>query len=160
MLPMLNILIIFSAKYLYLLVVGIYAVYFFSISNSKKKDLAILTIIALPCIYLVSRVAALAYFDPRPFVVNHFIPLIPHAIDNGFPSDHALLTSAIASVVWFYNKKASAVLWLLTLIIGTSRVLAGVHHPIDIAGAIIISIIITAVMDIALKHQKIILYKN
>ncbi len=154
---MLNSLIIFAAKYLYLFAVGIYAVYFFSISNSRKKGLAILTIVALPCIYLVSKAAAHVYFDPRPFVVNNFVPLIPHAADNGFPSDHTLLTGAIASVVWLYNKKISAILWLIALIVGTSRVLAGIHHPVDIVGAIVISIIITAVINVTLKRQKIIL---
>ncbi len=153
---MLNLLIIVSAKYLYLAVVVIYAIYFLLLPKNKKKDLVILTIIALPCIYLASKIASLAYFDPRPFVVDHFIPLIPHAADNGFPSDHTLLTSAIASVVWFYNKKVSAVLWLLALVIGASRVLAGIHHPIDIAGAIVISIVTTAVIEIILKRRKLI----
>ncbi len=157
---MINSLIIFCAKYLYLLVVEIYAAYFFSIPKNKRKDLAILTIIALPCIYLASRVAGILHFDPRPFVVNHFAPLIPHAPDNGFPSDHALLISAIASVVWFYNKKVSAILWLLTLIVGIARVLAGIHHPIDIIGAFVISIIVAGLAEYALNCSKIISYKK
>lgn len=153
-------LIIFSAKYLYLLVVVIFSGYFFFIPKNKRKDLILLSVIALPIIFIISRIAALFYFDPRPFVVGHFVPLIPHAPDNGFPSDHALLTSALASVMYFHNKKVSIILWLLTLIIGTARVLAGVHNWIDIFGAIIISIFITIGVEIFLKRQNIISYKR
>ncbi|MDR3643386.1 MAG: phosphatase PAP2 family protein [Candidatus Doudnabacteria bacterium] len=149
-----NNLIIFSTQYLYLLVVVLATAYFFTIPKDQKRNFGLLLIIALPCIYLVSRVAANFYFDPRPFVMGHFTPLIPHAPDNGFPSDHALITSAIASVVFVYNKKVSAVLWVLTIIVGLARVLAGVHHLIDIAGAITISILATAVIDYVLKKAK------
>lgn len=154
-----NALIIFSAQYLYLLVIAIAAVYFFTIPKDQKRNFGLLLIISLPCIYLASRVAAIFYFDPRPFVMGHFVPLIPHAPDNGFPSDHALLTSAVASVVFVYNKKVSAVLWALTIIVGTTRVLAGVHHIVDIAGAIIISILVTDVIDYLLKKQKVFTYR-
>lgn len=111
-------------------------------------------VFALPCIYLFSKLSANLYFDPRPFVVGHFTPLLPHAPDNGFPSDHALLTSAIASVGFVYNKKVSAVLWALTVIVGLARVFAGVHHLVDIAGAISISILVTAVIDYFLKKAR------
>ncbi|MDR3642857.1 MAG: phosphatase PAP2 family protein [Candidatus Doudnabacteria bacterium] len=154
-----NALIIFSAQYLYLLVIAITAVCFFIIPKDQKRNFGLLLIIALPCIYLISKVAANFYFDPRPFVVGHFAPLIPHAPDNGFPSDHVLLTSAISSVVFAYNKKVSAVLWALTIIVGLARILVGVHHLIDIAGAITISILVTAVIDYLLKKQKVFIYR-
>jgi undecaprenyl-diphosphatase len=157
---MLNFLIIFCAKYLYFLLIGIYLVYFIRLPKDEQKSLFLLTVIALPAIFLVSRIPALLYFDPRPFVVGHFAPLIPHAPDNGFPSDHALLTSSIASVVYYHSKKVSALLWLLTLMIGTARVLAGVHHWIDIFGAIIISVIGTVIVKSLLTHYKYKLTKS
>ena len=45
------------------------------------------------------------YYNPRPFVVGNFTPLISHSVDNGFPSDHVLLASAIASILYFFSKK-------------------------------------------------------
>ncbi len=155
---MLNAIIIFSAQYLYLAAGLIALVYFFKIPKDQKRNFALLTIIALYCIYLVSRMAAHFYFDPRPFVVGHFTPLVPHAPDNGFPSDHALLTSSIASVVFVCNKKIGLLLWLLTFLIGAARVLVGIHHPIDILGAFAISILVTAAVHYLLKKQKIFLY--
>lgn len=157
---MFNYLIIFSAQYLYLLVILIATIYFFFLPRNRQKDLIILTVTGLPFIYLASRAAAYFYFDPRPFVAGHFMPLIPHTPDNGFPSDHALLTSAIAAIIFFYNKKVSRILWLLAVIVGASRVLAGVHNWIDVIGAIILSAAIASLAEYWLLNSKIISYKK
>ena len=157
---MLKGLIIFAAQYLYLVIMLIAAVHFFLLPKGEKKFFVILEVIALPCIYVASRIVAHFYFDPRPFVVGHFTPLIPHSPDNGFPSDHALLISAVASVMFVYNKKASLVLWVLTLIVGVARVMAGVHHMVDIIGAVTISILLTAIIEYVLKRQRVFLYRH
>jgi uncharacterized membrane protein len=109
--------------------------------RAKQKEMVAFGIVALPIMYVILKLVALIYFDPRPFVVDHFIPLIPHGPDNGFPSDHTILSAAAASVIYPYNKKVSAVLWIFTLLVGISRVYTGIHHPIDIIASIIIAII-------------------
>lgn len=133
--------IIFIAQYLYLLVLFIGAVFFILQPGRIRKSIVICSIIIVPLAYIVSRIAGVLYYDPRPFVVGHFIPLIAHAADNGFPSDHVLITGAVAMVLWFYNKKLSVVLWALALLIGWARVYGGIHHPADIAGSVIIALI-------------------
>lgn len=159
-LSMLNALIIFAAQDLYLLVILLAAGFFFSLPRERQKSFAVLALIALPCIYAASRLAAHLYFDPRPFVAGHFTPLIPHAPDNGFVSDHALLTGAVSSVVFLFNKKIGGVLWLLTALIGAARVAAGVHHAVDIFGAVAISIAVTAAIYLILKTRKIFFYRR
>ncbi len=91
--------------------------------------------------YAIGIIGNHIYFDPRPFVVGHFTPLIPHAPDNGFPSDHALLVSAIASIGMFWNRRLGVVLWILAIIIAIARVWVGVHHPIDVLGSMVISLV-------------------
>ena len=135
-------LIIFSAKYLVYVGLGVAAAFFVFLPRAKQKRLALYGIIALPATYIIAKLLSLLYYDPRPFVVTHTIPLVPHAPDNGFPSDHTLLLAAIASVLYPYSKKASWTMWALTLIVGFSRVFVGIHHSIDIVGAIIIAIIV------------------
>jgi undecaprenyl-diphosphatase len=152
--------IIFCAKYLYVLAVIITLVYFFKLSSSSRKAFSLLAVVSLIFIYGIAKISSLLYFDPRPFVIGHFMPLIPHAADNGYPSDHILLTSAIASIVFLFNKKISAVLWIISIIIGWARVAAGIHHPIDIIGAIIISIAVTLLMDLILRKQKRLPYQH
>lgn len=134
-------LIILSAQYLYLLVLLIAAVFFFMQSGAVRKSMAICGIIIAPVAYIIARIAGHFYYDPRPFVVGHFTPLIAHAADNGFPSDHALLTGVVAMIMFFYNKKLSAVLWILAIIVGGARVLSGIHHTADILGSLIIAIL-------------------
>lgn len=85
-----NDLAIIGAKYLYLLVAVLAAIYFVRQPRKVQKELILFGIIVLPVIYLMARVASLFYFGPRPFVVGHFSPLIPHAPNNGFPSDHTV----------------------------------------------------------------------
>lgn len=135
---------IFGAKYLYLLVGVIALVWFWKLPKEKKKEIIIFSIITLPAIYLVSKIGAWLYFDPRPFVADHFTPLIPHDPDNGFPSDHALLVSAIASIIYPFSKKVSAGVWVIAVLVGISRVYVGIHHPVDIVGSVVISALVSA----------------
>src|SRR5947209_4934856 len=104
---MLNNLAIFGAKYLFLFILATAVVWFFKQPRSKQKEILLYSIVSLPIIYAVLKIAALFYFDARPFVVGHFAPLLPHEPDNGFPSDHTILSAAAASIVFPYNKKIS-----------------------------------------------------
>jgi len=121
-------------------------VFFLKLSREKKMEIIVFAVITLPVIYLMAKISSLFYYNPRPFVVEQFVPLIPHADNNGFPSDHTLLSAAVASVVYFFNKKLGALLLILALLVGTSRVLAGVHHAVDIAGSIIIAFVVSFLM--------------
>ena len=136
---------VFIAEYLYLFVLLIGVIFFFLQPRNIKKNMVICSVIVAPLAYIFSRIAGLLYYDPRPFVVGHFIPLIAHVADNGFPSDHVLLTGAVAMVIWFYNKKLSAVLWVLALLIGWARVYSGIHHVTDIVGSIVLVLISGAI---------------
>ncbi len=133
-------LITFSAQYLYLFEMVMAAFYFFLQPRSKQKSIIVLSVAFLPLAYVVAQVIAAFYFDPRPFVVDHFTPLISHAPDNGFPSDHMLLASAVASILFVYNKRLGAIAWIMALIIGASRVFVGIHHWVDIIGSAAITV--------------------
>ncbi len=149
-----NILIIFGAKYLYLVAILIAVYYFFRQSRDTQKRIIILGLISLPIMYIVAKLAGHLYYDPRPFVAGNFAPLIPHADDNGFPSDHTLILAAIASIIYPFSKKISMLLWIFTLTVGLSRVLSGVHHAIDIFGSIIIAILISALIYWLIKMRQ------
>jgi undecaprenyl-diphosphatase len=136
---------VFGAKYLFVLAIVIALVWFLRLPKGKKKEAFVFGLIALPAIYVAAKVGSWLYVDPRPFVVGHFIPLVPHAADNGFPSDHTLLVSAIASIIFPFDRKTSAAVWVIAILVGLSRVYVGIHHPIDIVGSIVISIAASAV---------------
>jgi len=133
-----NSLIIFAAKYLLFVSAALALLYFFKQDRQRQKEMIIFAIILLPISYLIAKIAGHFYFDPRPFVAGNFTPLIPHAPDNGFPSDHTLLAAAIASVIFRFNKKTGWLLFAFAILVGLARVAAGIHHFADIAGSIII----------------------
>lgn len=151
---MLNTLSIIGAKYLFVVIAGIALVFFLRQPRDEQKRIVIFVGLALPLAYIVSKIGALLYFDPRPFVIGHFIPLIPHEPDNGFPSDHVLLCASIAAVVYPSSKRLSIILWTLTLLVGMSRVYTGLHHPIDIIGSVLIAIVVALLVYQFLKRKK------
>lgn len=146
-----NLFFIFGAKYLVFIIALIAGVFFFKKPRKVQKHMALFAVIALPAIYIAAKIGNMLYNDPRPFVVGNFIPLIPHAPDNGFPSDHTLISSAIAAIICPFNKKLALVLWALALLVGLSRVFVGVHHLIDILGSMVIAGVIGCGVWMAMK---------
>ena len=96
---------IFVANYLLWLVVVAALIVGYKLKRTEQIKLVKLAIISFPMSYIIAKIGGHFYYDPRPFMVNHIKPLFPHAPGNGFPSDHTLLTMAIASVLFTYNKK-------------------------------------------------------
>ena len=139
---MLNVVTVFLAQYFFITSIGISGVYFLYQSTKTKKEMLLFALMTLPLIGLTAYSANHVYNDPRPFVVEQFTPLIPHAPDNGFPSDHALLTFSIAAICFSFNKRLGLLLGVIALIVGVARVYAGVHHSIDIIGSIVIVVVV------------------
>ncbi|MDE2040852.1 MAG: phosphatase PAP2 family protein, partial [Patescibacteria group bacterium] len=119
---------IFCAQYLFVLPIVILGIYFFMQPRENWKRMAAFAVSAALLAYLIGVVGGLSYYDPRPFVVGHFTPLIPHASDNGFPSDHALLVSAVAMIGTMWNRRLGSWLWVLAALVAIARVYVGVHH--------------------------------
>lgn len=134
--------IIFGAQYLIFFIALIAIIYFVSQPRARQKELIIFSVITLPIIYVVARIAGWVQYNPRPFVVGNFIPLVAHKNTNGFPSDHTLLSAAIAVIIYYFNKKLGLLLLVLAILVGLARVAAGVHHLIDIVASLIIAVIV------------------
>lgn len=142
-----NTLIIFAAAYLYLLVILLFVVTFLMIDSTKKRDMLKLAILVFPLCLMIALITNVIIPSPRPFVVGHFEPLIPASTDNGFPSDHVLLSMALAAVAFIVNRKMGIFLLILATIVGIGRVLAQVHHPLDVIGSTIIALTTTYLVN-------------
>jgi len=149
-----DLLFIFGAKYLYLVVIIIAALWFLRQPRPKQKEIFILACICLPLIYVISLAVGNLYYNPQPFVVEGFKPLIPHKADNGFPSHHVLLLSAISALIFPFSRRIGLLLWILTLVVGFSRVYAGVHHIVDVIASMLISIIPVTIACFVIKYFK------
>lgn len=143
---------IFGAKYLFILSFVIAGIYFLKLPWESKKKIAVFGVISIILIYGIAFIAGHLYDNPRPFVADHFTPLIPHDPDNGFPSDHVLMVSAIAAVVYFSNRKIGLILLGIGILVAISRVYVGVHHPIDVIASVVFSFVGASMAYISLRY--------
>lgn len=137
-------LIIFCAKYIFVLSPLISVYIYYKAPSEIKRSILKLAIVTLSMAFILGSAARQVWFNPRPFVVEGFSPLIFHLPDNGFPSDHVLLLASLASVIFFMDRRRSWSLWLIAFLVGGARVAAGVHHMTDILGSIVIALASTA----------------
>lgn len=133
--------VIVIAKYFILLSALGAAIVWFKVSAPEKKRFILLAVLGAIFSLALAKIGNKLYTDPRPFVVGHFTPYFAHSADNGFPSDHTLLASFIAFATWRFSKKAGYALLVVALLIGLSRVVAGVHHLVDIIGSVVFAFI-------------------
>ncbi len=132
-------LIIFGARDLIFVILVIIVFFFARLPRQKKIDFVLFAALSLPLAYLAAKLAALGFPESRPFIAEHFTPLVPHADTNSFPSGHTLFSTAFALLVFKMNRSFGLFLLVLALLVGTGRVFAGVHYPIDIAGGFLIA---------------------
>jgi len=136
-----NYIVIFFAKYVVFVLPLIVAIVFLVIEKKEKIAFLKFSVIMAPVSYALAYVAGYLWYNPRPFVVEQIVPLIYHVNDNGFPSGHTLFAGVFAMSLFFVHRKTSIALLVLTIIIGVSRVVADVHHLMDIVGSILIVVI-------------------
>lgn len=132
-------LVIIIAKYFLLLSLLISFVVWLRLSTREKKEFILLVVIGGIIALLLAKLGGKLFYDTRPFIAGHFTPYFSHGADNGFPSDHTLLTSLLAFVVLKYQRREGYILLGVAVLVGVARVIAGVHHLTDIVGSIVFS---------------------
>ena len=147
--------VVFLATKLYLVVVVAGLLVFLYGTRAGRKNLFRVSLLALPTAFILSRLANFLVESPRPFVDGHMSALIEHAPDNGFPSDHTLLTVTVGAIIYTQNKLVGSILILLGILVGIGRVLSGVHHAIDIVGSITIAFVATYLAVLILRRWQI-----
>lgn len=85
--------------------------------------------------FILAQIGHSVYNDPRPFTVDHVTPLLPHAADNGFPSDHGLLAAALVAAVLLLDLRFVGIFVVLGALVDWARVGAGIHHVVDVLGS-------------------------
>lgn len=76
---------------------------------------------------------------PRPFLaIAEVVRLIPPPYNASFPSGHTATVVALACALWFGNRKAGLVAFVIALGVMLGRVATGVHYPTDLLGGIVV----------------------
>ncbi|WHY88654.1 undecaprenyl-diphosphatase [Neobacillus novalis] len=123
------------AQFIYLLVV---IVLWFRHDSYKKMTLY--TGVSVSVTYLLCTMIKLLFYKPRPFLKHsvHLLPPVPSKKDSSFPSKHSALAFTLAASVMVYHRIAGWSLWLLSILVGISRIWMGQHYPSDIIGSAIL----------------------
>ncbi len=141
-----NLLIIFCAKYLIVIPPVFILALLFALRGKKRRFMFMVSAGSLVLAYGLALVAGHLYYNPRPFVVGDFTPLVAHAANNGFPSDHMLLAATLAMLGWVVSRRIGVLLWVVALLVGFGRVASGVHHVLDVAASAGIAIVAVLVV--------------
>jgi undecaprenyl-diphosphatase len=144
---------IYAAKYLIVVpVLAALAVLAWRLHKQRDWRFLALLIIGAIISLVLAKIGNHFISDPRPFVQGHFTPLVPHAPDNGFPSDHTLLAAFLAFAVMTVRRWWGWALVGVAILLGLARMNAGVHHSWDILGSFACALIGTAIAVWLLNH--------
>ncbi len=81
---------------------------------------------------LIVKIAAAFFYERRPFLVEHLHPLVAHAADNAFPSDHLAACGLAVGYLWPRSRTLALLATVVALAIAIARVLARLHYPQDV----------------------------
>ncbi len=137
----LNPIMIFFAKYMkYFLLFGI-IMYWFT-RKRENRIMIISSMFAFVVAEVFGAIAGAIHSNNQPFAeLSNVNQLIGHAIDNSFPSDHAIEFFSICITFLLFKKNLRYVWLAIAILVSISRVWVGVHYPADILVGAILGII-------------------
>lgn len=100
-----------------------------------------LTVVSVFAIYAIINLGIPQWRPGAMSIPGAIAPLIPHPIDNSFPSGHALFSWAFLVALFRFFSRCYILTGSVLIIVGitlVSRVIGGVHYPGDILGGLII----------------------
>jgi undecaprenyl-diphosphatase len=107
-----------------------------------RQRVAFVAVVAAVLALAAGMAAGQLYSDSRPFVSDPGTRLlISHSADNGFPSDHALVSFAVAGGLFAWRWMAGLAVAIMATFIGIARIFVGVHWPLDIVGGAVIGLL-------------------
>ena len=137
----LNPIMIFFAKYMkYFLLFGI-VMYWFT-RKRENRIMIISSMFAFVVAEVFGAIAGAIHSNNQPFAeLSNVNQLIGHAIDNSFPSDHAIEFFSICITFLLFKKNLRYVWLAIAILVSFSRIWVGVHYPADILVGAILGII-------------------
>jgi len=81
------------------------------------------------------------FLIPRPFVTLHLVPLFTET-GFSFPSSHVTVMATLSVVIWNINRKLGVVFFVSTILVAFSRIIIGVHYPLDVLAGICFGVLI------------------
>jgi membrane protein DedA with SNARE-associated domain/membrane-associated phospholipid phosphatase len=102
--------------------------------KGKTRWIAVFLALTFLLLIMIGDSIKLVEFRPRPFeTLSHVRILVAPDNDSSFPSGHALIVSAGATIAWLQTRKIYSIPMLVeSILVSLSRVYVGVHYPMDV----------------------------
>ncbi|WP_210617096.1 undecaprenyl-diphosphatase [Mammaliicoccus lentus] len=137
----LNPIMIFFAKYMKYFLLFWIIMYWFT-RKRENRIMIISSMFAFVVAEVFGAIAGAIHSNNQPFAeLSNVNQLIGHAIDNSFPSDHAIEFFSICITFLLFKKNLRYVWLAIAILVSISRVWVGVHYPADIIVGAILGII-------------------
>ena len=93
------------------------------------------------CVYIIKNI----FIVERPFIALGITPLF---LETGFsfPSSHTAVMAALTVLVWRLNYKLGIIFSIFTIFMGISRMVIGVHYPLDVLAGACFGVILSLVI--------------
>lgn len=111
------------------------------LKDSLSKKVVLNTCYVTSFALCVNVIIAHLWPHNRPFMDHVGMNFIRHAPDSSFPSDHITFLASTAFCLYWdkHYRLLGAVLLVLSLTTAWARVFSGVHYPLDILAAYVLS---------------------
>lgn len=149
-----NSLLAFAAQYLFLSIPLAIVLVWWKLPKERRVSYTVQVIATGVLAVALAQLSKHFIDSPRPFVIGHFTPIIHATADNGFPSDHTMLSATLAMLILLADRKLGIAALGVAFLVGVARVTLGVHSPIDIAGSFAIALIATTAITTIGKIPK------
>ncbi len=128
----------------------LFFILFFLLRNFTKYLLFVVEVVVAAFFARYALVSLIRYYLPRirPFDKIEDINFLLEQKDSmSFPSGHTAFVFAISTVIYFYNRKIGVILFILSFLMGVTRIIVGVHWPSDILGGVVVGILSGAIVS-------------
>jgi undecaprenyl-diphosphatase len=124
-----------------------FAALLYLLSKTKKLESAFVVVLAVVVSDILLFVLKSVYVRQRPPLVLNGV-ILPIGPDSGssFPSGHTTRAFAVASLVSLRMGRKYALLLVLAIGVALSRVIIGVHFPLDVVGGAFLGIVLGLVV--------------
>lgn len=145
--------IFFAQYFVYFLVAGAILFFFLIKKQERIRYLFLAGFSIILSRLVITELIRLVWHRSRPFIAHQVNLLIEHSASASFPSGHVAFLFALATAVYFFDKKIGIIFLIISLFIGLARIFVGIHYPLDVLGGIVVGIFSAILVKIFLKSK-------
>lgn len=139
-----RLIVFFARDFAYLLVIVFLIWLWIAKMPKKEKVLFFLSTCIAESISLgiFTQSARLFYHHLRPYLAIPSVTALLTETTYSFPSGHTVFFFTLSALLYQHNRMLGRLFFLSSVIIGLTRVIAGVHYPLDILGGAVLGLLV------------------